>query len=296
MEFTNAALATSVRSLSASADIHASAIGDNFRIEENVCDARRDDFEALNTHQTDIAKAAESYFKLRVEGLRHGHLPSTFDAAVNNHLMLPASIEPNQKIVRLELIDAVLVEEHWSFDRLERRDPNDLGVILARINQYPGERPAFVAFKSEVEDDLREPDWLARMIDRMGLYHRYGGGPGETISFALMEYTVKDVFERNRQVDVDRPFAIATALECRNNPAFFPVPQGTNHGFTVDLAERNPPRPSPREVLHCRFDYEIGDLARLGQWTTTDRPDLATARARHGDMLRRETGRADFGE
>jgi hypothetical protein len=300
MEFRHAALAASVRSLATSPDVDESAIGENFLTEENVGGQRRDRFEALNASQTNIKVAAKRYFDLHVQGSGLGHLPSTFDVAVNGHLMCPATIEPNQKIVRLERIDAILMKAGLEFSRLKddlsRRDANALHEFVGQFQFYPGERPSFVALKSEVEEDLDEADWLSRLIDRMGLYHHFGGAPGVTLSFALMEYKVEDVLERTRLPAIDRPFAVATVLECQNNPAFFPVPTGGDHGFTVDLVERDPPRPSPREILHCRFDYDVGHVNRLEQWTRTARPDLSAARGRHRDMLRRETGRVDFGD
>ena len=126
----------------------------------------------------------------------------------------------------------------------------------------------------------------------MGLYHHYPFDSSQTYSFALMEYTAKNVFDQARAKSMNKPFAIATVLECQDNPAFFPVPRGTSHGFTVDLRERNPRRPSVREILHIRFDYPWRHISRLEQWGGRDLPDIASSRASHIVTLRDAPARA----
>ena len=128
------------------------------------------------------------------------------------------------------------------------------------------------------------------MIDRLGLHHHHAIKAGETCSFALMEYLARDVFDVAAQQGVAQPFALATVLECRNNPAFFPAPKGAATGFSVGLAAGK-----AREVLHMRIDYRNTHVLKLGQWQGRKTvPDLAAARRRHVDALRAATGRADF--
>ena len=123
---------------------------------------------------SNVREAAEAYFRGSIQGNRRGHLPSTFDPALNLEAMLPETIERNQKIVRLERIDGIMTSAPaLDFARLEsalrpRRDPVVLSAFTDLFQTFPGERPAFVAFKSELADDLKQPDWLDRMIERSG--------------------------------------------------------------------------------------------------------------------------------
>lgn len=84
--------------------------------------------------------------------------------------------------------------------------------------RYRGARPAFAAFRSEVEDDLKHEDWAERLCVRFGLLHHFGREPKR---FALMEYSAKDVIQQaaSRPKPIDRAFALATVLECQNSPA-----------------------------------------------------------------------------
>ena len=300
MIFIRSGLADSARELANSTEIHERSIGFNYLVEENVGDARRDEVEAFDTTSDDVREVVQSYFDGSIQGLSRGHPSSTFDESLNEIALLPVTVEPNQKIIRLERIDRLIPKDPaLTFDRLSealaRPDDDVLQSFIDLFLTYPGERPSFCAFKSEVDDDLRQADWLQRLIDRMGLYHHYPFDSSQTYSFALMEYTAKDVFDQAGAKGMNKPFAIATVLECQDNPAFFPVPRGTSHGFTVDLRERDPRRPSVREILHIRFDYGWRHLSRFEQWGGRDLPDLASSRDRHLAMLRNDTGRPDFG-
>lgn len=300
MRFNRADLANSAAALVASGDTHERCIGFNYRVEENVSDARRDDVESFDPSIGDVRELVDAYFRDTVQGIARGHRPSTFDEKLNGGVILPDTIEPNQKVVRLERIDRVMAGEDLDFGRLRDALRSRDSITLTRLADlfaiYPGERPAFAAFRSEVDEDLRQPDWLQRIIDRLGLLHHYPFDPQQSYSFALMEYTAKDVMDQAAAKAIDRCFAVATVLECQQNPAFFPVPRGAAYGFTVDLRERVPLRPSAREILHMRFDYSWSHIRRLEQWTGSDKPDLAAARARHLTVLREVTRRRDFGE
>lgn len=301
MVFLRPALQESALTLATSAEVHERCLGFNYLVEENVSDVRRDEVELFDSGSDDVREVVQSYFDGSVQGVSRGHPSSTFDEKVNATALLPATVEPVQKIIRLERIDGLMSKDpDLTFDRLSealaRRDGAVLQSFVDLFLTYPGERPSFTSFKAEVDQDLRQADWLQRLIDRMGLYHHYLFDSSDTYSFALMEYTAKDVFDQAAAKVVNKPFAIGTVLECQNNPAFFPVPRGSSHGFTVDLCERNPRPPSVREILHMRFDYSWWHLSRLEQWSGKDLPDIESSRARHLAVLRDETGRPDFGD
>jgi hypothetical protein len=310
MDFRRPELAASVGALIASPEARLQCLGHNFHVEENVCDRRRDDFERYGVGEPDLRAVCDAYFRGSVQGLIRGHQSSTFDETLNEPALLPATIEPNQKIVRLEWIDGLIAKEPTlTFTRLAEAliggNDADKKAFVDLFGEFPGERPAFAAFRSEVEADMPRRNqvdgaWVQPLIDRLGLYHYYAPDVPQvlpvTYSFALMQYSVKDVLAQVAGV-LPRPFALATVLECRNNPAFFPVPQGSPHGFTVDLRDRIPAVPAVREILHARFDYQPSHLFALGQWTWTgkDCPDILARRHMHLDRLRRQTGRATFG-
>lgn len=304
MHFKRSELNASAEALARSADKDERCVGRNYFVEENVADERRDGVETYKPTSTDVREVVNSYFADSVQGLSRGHLPTTFDETINPLALLPASIEPVQKIIRLEKIDWALEPSFAGHgltfeslsEALARGDRHRLSALTDRFLDFRGERPAFVAFKSEVADDLKAADWLQRIIDRLGLYHYYLLPPGKPFRFALMEYTAEEVIRQAASKGIDRCFALATVLECQNNPAFFPVPRSTSHGFTVDLRERSPRQPCVREILHIRFDYSWNHVKRLAEWSGSDLPEIEGARERHLNALRKETGRVDFGE
>mgnify|MGYP003362795883 CR=1 FL=1 len=301
MQFNRSELNDSAVSLADASDVSESCVGHNYLIEENVSDRRRGDVEAYMPQSEDVREVVNSYFLDSVQGLARGHNSSTFDKATNAHALLSDSVEPVQKIIRLERIDRHLepqgaLDFNSLVDALQTREQHRLSALTDQFQNYSGERPSFAAFKSEVSDDLNESDWLQRIIDRLGLYHYYPFISSKPYRFALMEYTADEVIKQAQSKGVDRCFSLPTVLECQNNPAFFPVPRSTGHGFAVDLRQRNPNKPSVREILHIRFDYSWEHVKRLVEWSGAEVPDIESARGRHLDALRTETGRTDFGE
>jgi hypothetical protein len=300
VDFHRSELNDSVAALIRSTDVYERAIGSNFRIEENVADARRHHVECFEPALNDIRALANAYFEGSIQGVSRRHLPSTFDVSLNGDALLSLTIDPNQKIVRLERIDDAMHAATLDFLRLKKAlappDADELSTLTDIFATYRGARPAFAAFKSEVEPDLAAPDWLTRLIDRMGLLHHYPHEDGNSYSFALMEYTAAEVIAQAAPQGITHSFALATVLECRNNPAFFPVPKAAANGFTVDLRARSPALSLVREILHARIDYSWKHVKRLEQWTGAPVPDIEAARERHRTVLRRETGRPDFGE
>ena len=270
------------------------ALGDNFQFEENVGSDRQADFESFAAIDPGLKAGAGEYFYASVEGTRRNHIPSTF-SPINASALLPAGIEPVQKIARLECIDDALPMIPGGFaalgDAIARHDFTVLAPLIRTLNGYRGARPAFACFKAEISDDLRQPDWLIRFMARLGLGH-YALAPG-TKHYVLMEYTAAEVI---KQAAVAQPFAVPTVLEARNSEFFFPAPAGTGHGYTVDLAPPAASRPT-REFLHIRLDYRIEHIAKAATQTgPMATVPLAAARDGHLQTLRVQTGRTDYGE
>uniref|UniRef100_UPI0015E10687 hypothetical protein n=1 Tax=Acetobacter aceti TaxID=435 RepID=UPI0015E10687 len=301
--FTRPELTESVLTLVKTGDAEDRSIGRNYLMEENVSDQRLSDVETYNPASMHVREVVDNYFKVSVQGPDRGHLPSTFDKNMNSLALLSDSVEPIQKIVRLERIDGLLQKGGISFTVLEKalqdRQSSSLTGLTGLTDlflDYPGERPSFATFRSELVEDLKTTDWLQRLIDRLGLYHHYPFNKTDTYRFALMEYTASEVIQQAHTKKIEQCFAVPTVLECQNNPAFFPVPRSTPHGFAVDLRERNPQRSTVREILHTRFDYSWTHVKRLAEWTGADLPDIEAARKRHLEALRQETGCRDFGD
>jgi hypothetical protein len=283
------------------ADADDRARGDNFAFEDNVGPARLAHFEATTAGMGDLAKAAMGYFRRSVEGARLDHVPSTFED-MNDPALWPSTIEGVQKIVRLERIDGILDSARVDFAALkatvESGCPDDSVVtpLLRGFEDFPGARPSFACFKAEVAVDLQRSDWLERLCQRLGLGH-WALADGQTARFALMEYTVAEVF---RQTRLTRPFARPTVLECQNSEFFFPTPREVENGYAVDL-DHLAGRDSIREFLHVRIKYGIDHLKRIAERTGPTAPvDLPAARAAHlarlQARLKTRCDRSDFGE
>ena len=269
------------------------ALGDNFQFEENVGSDRQADFEGFAAIDPGLRAAAGGYFFASVQGTKRDHTPSTF-SPMNTRALLP-SVEPVQKIARLECIDDLLPMIPGGFaaldDAIATANAAVLAPLIRAMNGYEGARPAFACFKAEIADDLRQPDWLSRYIARLGLGHH--ACKSGTHHFLLMEYTAAEVL---KQSTVPLPFAIPTVLEAPNSAFFFPAPAGSGYGYTVDLV---PPAASraTREILHIRLAYRIEHIAKAGTTTAplTVAP-LAAARDGHLHTLRARTGRSSYGE
>jgi len=278
------------------------AFGDNCLFEERVCDARRTAFEADDPTVSSLKELQAKHFFDKVQGKLHSHIPVTFQA-VNKDALYEPEIEENQKIVRLERLDSVLADIGApSFADLNAavspgtRDVDLIFEILDQFRLYPGARPAFVAFKSEVAADLAAPGWLLRLRNRMGLGH-YAPASGERQVFALMEYLVKDVLTVWRPQEARgavRPFAFPTVLESQGSPYFFPGPRDLASSFAVDLAGTGS---APiRELLHVRISYRPDHMVKVGELVgPLPIVRLGTARDAHLGRLRAAGAPAGFG-
>jgi len=301
MEFLRADLQNDLAHLRSSRSAPDRAVGDNFAFEERVGDARRRAFEADGPTTNQLLILLADHFRLRVQGALRSHIPVTF-ATINNGAIYEPDIEANQKIVRVECIDHALNNMRRSFADIEQaarpsaRDDDLIGQLVDQFALYPGARPAFVAFKSEVAPDLGEPDWLLRLRNRLGLGH-YSPMPGQRQRFALMEYLVKDVVAEWRPLEMrgaHRPFAFPTVLESQGSAYFFPSPQELPSSFAVDLG--GPGRTFIREMLHIRITYIPDHLTKVGELVGPLAPfQLGFVRDGHLEQLRRESGRVDFG-
>ena len=288
MQFARADLRDDLARLRASRVAADRAIGDNFLFEERVCNDRRTDFEDADDSLGSLIGSQAFYFAVRVQGARRDHVPATF-VAINQDALYLADIEPNQKIVRLECLDDILRSTKCAVAELAQalepghRDDDLVAHIVDQFALYPGARPAFMAFKSEVDADLRQADWLMRLRSRMGLGH-YDPAPGQRQAFGLMEYLVKDVIAEWQPLEsrgAVRPFAYPTVLDSRPSCYFF-----------LDGPGRNP----IREMLHIRITYRPHHLVRVGELVgSLPAVKLVAARDGHLERLRKDSGRADFG-
>lgn len=285
MHFTKKFLQQTAQELLSAPTVEEQSIGENIALEQNVPSVRQNDFENFAKDDEDVCHALNAYFAESVQGQLLTHRPSTFDPTLNEAALWPASIEPNQKILRLERIDGLLSKAGLDFLQVEQavRDRNYsyLQKLADLFDQFPGQRPAFAAFRSEIADDLKNTDWLSRLIDRLGLYHHYPYHASLTYHFVLAEYLVADVLAQAKAKSLERPFATATLLECQNNPAFYPAPPGASVGFAVDLRRGTPPRASVREFLHCRIRYQPQHFVRAAAWSGNSPPNLLDARHQH---------------
>ena len=280
------------------------AMGDNFLFEENVGSDRLADFERFPALAPGLLPTASDYFFASVQGTRRDHTPSTF-LPINQAALMAAGIEPTQKIVRIERLDDILTalgntaaaERQAAFDRLDKAvvaNPKDRTVIdplMRQFDTFSGARPAFACFKAEAAPDLAQPDWLPRLIARLGLGH-FALAAGQMGYFALMQYTVAEVID---QATVPQPFAVPTVLEARDSEYFFPAPAGRGVGYTVDLGAAGS-QELIREFLHVRLAYKADHLLRVAQMTgPTPQVALAAARDAHLAGLRMRCTRPDYG-
>lgn len=273
------------------------AKGDNFHFEENVGADRLGDFEAFPALDPGLIAAAADYFYQSVQGTKQNHVPSTF-RPINARALMSSAMSGNQKLLTLVKIDGDLTAMMKPHDlstlqkAVRTRDFAGIDPLIRVFDSYEGARPVFACFKSEIAADLREPDWLWRYLCRLGLGH-FPLAPGETGTFALMEYLASEVL---RQTTMTQPFAVPTVLEARNSEFFFPAPAEPGYGYTVDL-DQTAGRPAIREILHIRLQFQATHVARVEQLVgPTPTVHLASARDTHLGRLRAATGRADYGE
>ena len=211
----------------ASSDADSRCIGHNFLIEENVSDERRLELEAHEPESADAKKLFESYYEIYIQGTMRGHVPSTFKMPLNFPALQSVAVHPSRILMRLECLDDLLpVDGSVDYDELvlasNGGDPDSIIELLQLYNDFPGERPVFAGYKSDIRSLLRKKEWVSCIIDYFGLYHHYPYDPGKSNRFALFEYTAAEVIEQAIRKGIGHCFALPTVLESWINPAFFP--------------------------------------------------------------------------
>ena len=141
MQFIRTELRASVVLLARAPESDERCIGRNYLIEENVSDQRRDEVESYEERSTDVR-----------EVVNRGHNSSTFDEVINDLALLPATVDPVQKIIRLERIDRHLepiggLDFDSLVEALRTGDQHRLSALADQFLNYSGERPSFAAFK-----------------------------------------------------------------------------------------------------------------------------------------------------
>ena len=272
------------------------AIGDNITFEEHIGDVRRRAFEASTTQASDIRQSLSSHYDRAIQGRRKAHVPETFQP-INERAHMPRTIEPNQRIVRVERLDVAIGKAEQDPDALIQtmadgvRDRSIIDPVIRALNSYPGARPMFACFAAEVSTDVAASDWLPRLISRLGLGH-HALAAGEIGHFALMQYTVGEVLN---QASSDNPLAIPTVFEACGSEYFLPAPFGQNIGFAVDL-EPGAGRNWIREFLHSRLTYTRDHMIKVARLIgPTPVVHLAAVRDAHLRRARDASGRLDYG-
>jgi hypothetical protein len=170
-------------------------------------------------------------------------------------------------------------------------DASIVGPVIRQLNEYPGARPMFACFAAEVATELGEPDWLPRLLRRLGLGH-HTFKSGEIGTFALMRYTVADVLNG---AGPEQRFAVPTVFEAPGSEYFFPAPFGQGIGFAIDL-DPAAGRAWVREFLHVRVSYRLEHMVTAVSLAgPTPAVDLARARDAHLLRARSASGRPDYG-
>jgi hypothetical protein len=273
------------------------AEADNLWFEERVSGARQAAFETRAAGAADAAtlrRRQVDYVKDAVQIT--GQDPHTFQAA-----FAPADLGAlaRQPIIRLESLREPLKTAGLSFTQLSQaltiRDQAVLTKFLTQWNNDRDWRPAFAAFRDEVEDDLAAPDWALRLRTRLGLAH-YDTGKGP-LPVALMQYDAIEV----RKVATARGLACAftapTAVDSGPWPWFFPAPPELVCGRSMPLEPVMDDSLLVAEVLHARIDYRPEHLIAVAEITQPlGALDVRALRNHHLLAVRIASDRDDFGE
>ncbi len=269
----------------------------NLGFEERVSAERQAHFETVAggaSSPTALARGQTDYFNDYVTN----NTPDTFLDSLVPARLVPGLLDTAQRIVRLEKVrpDVLAAAGITAADLRDAVHSPNAAVLDAFVNQWnPARdgRPTFAAWKSEVRDALREPNWADLMRDRFGLAH-YDPKPGQIIPVLLMEYSVADVLQAARDAAIQHPIVVPTALDSGPWEWFFPSPSGLAYGRTMPL-----PPDAHRlftEFLHVKMSYRRDHIAMIGEIRTPVAPiDMRALRNRHLHALRAAAGRPDFG-
>lgn len=273
---------------------------DNIWFEQRVSAERQRSFEEAADGCGDPAtlrKALVDYWNefVRVDdGIPHTFLPS----------LMPASFGPldtRQRIVRIESLIRPLRAYGLDFSRLQQAfersetDVIDGFVTVWNESSQRDWRPAFAAFKDEVLEDLKRPEWPSILRDRLGLAHYdCAGGP---VPIALMDYSVGEVLDAAKRAKTPVSIAVPTVLDSVPWPYFFPSPAELSCGRAMALYEVDDDHDLLAEVLHFRIPYRREHIVRLDEISNPPRAfDLKILRNHHLLALRLASGNHDYGE
>ena len=294
------------------------AVADNCRFDERADPQRWEAFAAglpRNDHENltwdDWAEADTLHRQKRLA------VPSTSVPDALLEINKPAwlsNLAPEQILVRLEALEWPLAKlwniDFSSFDKLHQTATSNpdssaaLRQLLSEWNRQRDNRPLFAAFLDEIKDDLESADWPHQMRDRLGLGH-YSPSLGDKIPVALMRYSLREVFDFQTAQKLPNACALPTVLDGGMHEYFFPVPKAHPYGATLHLAP-NKADLLTAEIIHCRIDYQVKHLWKLG-WIekphalvagdeATRFANLRVARDLHLMQLRIDGERDDFAE
>lgn len=274
------------------------AEADNIWFEERVSTTRWRHFEAVAPDTPSAASLAawqEDYCNTYVQTDN----PDTFREALDPARLVPGMLDTHQRIVRLERVPATPLNlAGLTFDGLTRAFAQGnhavLDVFLQGWNAQRDGRPAFAAWKDELIDDLRFPDWADRLRDRLGLAH-HDPSSMAPIPVILMEYDVTSVLRAAAGHGVRDAFVSPTVVDSPPWPWFFPSPTGLAYGRSMNLGA-DPPH-LVAEFLHVGMTYTRNHIARMGEIRRPVGPtNLRSLRNRHLAAVRTAAHQPDFGE
>lgn len=320
----NAALKTVLRDMLDSKDVAQQARAENLLWDERIGAKRLDQYEAAIAPWFDPATYRQ-WCEVHNDYLC-GHItvdsPVTF-TDVNAAAALPAAVMSElgeeQELVRIESLDYAIhganigttyeLENALNIYRQNKAGDNvtvpDAKALLEKLcgslNANPNAlRPRFAAFAQELAEDIDAGDWANRLHDRLGLSHmgftdKFGSQP-----VALMRYRVRDIKKRAQMRGAAPLLTVPTVLDAELNQVFHPAPREANYGRTLHLGDNSNCDRLASELLHPRFNYEPGDICKIGMITLpagVSPERLAELRQTHIFCLRCSVAeREDFGK
>ena len=219
------------------------ANADNIWFEERVSPARLRRFEAIAPDTPSPASLADWQIDYCTTHVKTDN-SDTFRANLDPARLVPGLLDTDQRILRLESVPATpLNEAGLTFEQLTRAFNDDnhavLDAFLQRWNVLRDARPAFAAWKDELTEDLRFPDWPDRIRDRLGLAHHDPGRSGP-VPVMLMEYDVASVLRAAASHGIRDAFVSPTVIDSLPSPWFFPSPTELAYGRTMNLEAGTP--------------------------------------------------------
>lgn len=291
--------------LAASARETDAAIADNHLFEERVSANRQTEYNEIVGSPADKAEWTslhdKKYLGTHVKTLGEFDVPTTFLAS--NDAALCSAIEGNQDIIRVESLVYAFRQSsaRVSVEELQRfiaergtGKPDALELFVREWNRARLNWPMFGTFYDIVRDEVESDDWPHLLRDRLGL--GYEGSDTVPIPVALMRYPAKLVLGKAKKDSrVAAGFALPTVLDGDLNPFYFPAPAGHPYGATLNLSAPWHDRLTA-EILNLRIDYRPEHIWKVGYIRRhIALGSLRKRRDQHLQLLRSETGKADFG-